>query len=102
MVLMFLLICGRFLVSIRDFRGSLSHAFCRVLGGASCALVRETWPLFPDIRTAWKNTLPPHHTHVMRCMESVEGGGDVLRSECVAHFGRTVQRLFSGLFAIQQ
>ena len=54
----------------------LSHAFCRVLGGASCGLVRETWPLFPDIRIAWKNTLPSHHTHVMRCMESVEDGGD--------------------------
>ena len=54
----------------------LSHAFCRVLGGASCAFVRETWPLFPEIRIAWKNTLPSHHTHVMRCMESVAGGGD--------------------------
>ena len=54
----------------------LSHAFCRVLGGASCACVQETWPLFPEIRIAWKNTLPSHHTHVMRCMESVAGGGD--------------------------
>ena len=26
----------------------LSHAFCRVLGGASCAFLRETWPLFPE------------------------------------------------------
>ena len=55
---------------------ALSHAFCRVLGGASCAFVREIWPLFPEIRIAWKNTLPSHHTHVMRCMESVAGGGD--------------------------
>ena len=54
----------------------LSHALCRVLGGASCAFVRETWPLFPEIRIAWKNTLPSHHTHVMRCMVSVAGGGD--------------------------
>ena len=54
----------------------LSHAFCRVLGGASCAFLREIWPLFPEIRIAWKNTLPSHHTHVMRCMESVAGGGD--------------------------
>ena len=60
---------GLFLVSIQDFRESC-------LGGASCALVREIWPLFPEIRIAWKNTLPSHHTHVMRCMESVSGGGD--------------------------
>ena len=52
----------------------LSHALCRVLGGASCGFVRETWPLFPEIRIAWKNTLPSHHTHVMRCMVSVAGG----------------------------
>ena len=37
--------------------------------------VRETWPLFPEIRIAWKNTLS-HHTHVMRCVVSVAGGGD--------------------------
>ena len=53
------------------------YAFCCVLGGASCALVRETWPLFPEIRIAWKNTLPSHRTHEMRRMEGVEGGGDV-------------------------
>ena len=52
----------------------LSHAFCRVWGGASCAFVRETWPLFPEIRVAWKNTLPFRHTHVekekqFRCMQ---------------------------------
>ena len=29
-----------------------------------------------EIRIAWKNTLPSHHTHVMRCMVSVAGGGD--------------------------
>ena len=28
----------------------LSHALCRVLGGSSCGFVRETWPLFPEIR----------------------------------------------------
>ena len=54
----------------------LSHALCRVLGGSSCGFVRETWPLFPEIRIAWKNTLPSHHTHVMRCMVSGAGGGD--------------------------
>ena len=54
----------------------LSRAVCRVLGGASCAFVRETWPPFPEIRIARKNTLPSHHAHVMRCMESVAGGGD--------------------------
>ena len=68
MFLVFLLFCGLFLVSIQDFRESC-------LGGGSCALVREIWPLFPEIRNAWK-TLPSHHTHVMRCMESVAGGGD--------------------------
>ena len=56
----------------------LAHALCRVLGGDSCGFVRETWPLFPEIRIAWKNTLPPHHTHVMRCMVSVAGGGDTV------------------------
>ena len=46
----------------------LLHAIRRVLGCSSCALVREAWPTFPEIRIAWKNTLPSHHTHVMRCM----------------------------------
>ena len=65
-----------FWVSIRDLRESCRTRFGRVLGGASFAFVRETWPLFPEIRIAWKNTLPSHHTHMMRCMESVAGGGD--------------------------
>ena len=45
--LMFLLFCGRFFGFHPGLQRELSHAFCRVLGGVSCAVVRETWATVP-------------------------------------------------------
>ena len=65
------------LVSIRDFRGSCRTRFV-VFWEAPLVLFSVRLGHCSQKSELRGRTpfLPSHHTHVMRCMESVEGGGD--------------------------